>query len=232
MERESQRNRGRLSGHVYDSIKERLLDGDYPAGSRVSVEALRAEFTVSKQPIMEALRQLAADGIVEILPQIGCVVVGYSPRDVEDFFEIFAAFEGALAGAAAQRRTPRDVEGLQRVLDSVTARSNRAGHDESATYRRENREFHAAIHRIVASPIMADSSRRLWDLSDFLINTTGTPLPLSYVTSERHREHGEIVKAIADGDAGKARALMEAHIRETPKHIAGGATTASAASAS
>lgn len=55
-DRDTERSRGRLSGQMYDTIKDRLLEGDYPAGSRVSVEALRSEFGVSKQPIMEALR--------------------------------------------------------------------------------------------------------------------------------------------------------------------------------
>lgn len=221
IDEDTQRNRGRLSGQVYETIKTRLLDGGYPAGSKVSVEALRSEFGVSKQPIMEALRQLAADGIVEILPQIGCVVKRYSHRDVVDFFEIFAAFEGAMAAAAATRREPGDVRRLEDLIESATARGTRSGGEESSAYRRENRDFHAAVHGIIASPIMTESSRRLWDLSDFLINTAGRPLPLGYVTQERHSEHTEIVDAIRRGDADEARAVMEAHIRSTPALILG-----------
>ncbi|QEE60407.1 GntR family transcriptional regulator [Salinibacterium sp. dk2585] len=218
---DNQRSRGRLSGHVYETLKSRLLDGHYPAGSRVSVETVRAEFGVSKQPVMEALRQLAADGIVEILPQIGCVVKSYSPRDVVDFFEVFAAFEGAMAGAAAKRGTPEDVQRLESIIAAATARDHQPGADESSAYRRENRDFHSAIHRAVASPIMSESSRRLWDLSDFLINTAGRPLPLGYVTEERHSEHAEIVAAIRAGDSEEARRVMEAHIRSTPALILG-----------
>src|SRR5690554_2698447 len=139
---DNQRNRGRLSGQVYETLKSRLLDGEYPAGSRVSVETVRSEFGVSKQPVMEALRQLAADGIVEILPQIGCVVKAYSPRDVVDFFEVFAAFEGAMAGAAAKRSTPEDVRRLESIIAEATSRAPSPGADESSAYRRENRDFH------------------------------------------------------------------------------------------
>ena len=226
---DSQRTRGRLSGQVYETIKERLLDGDYPAGSKLSVETVRAEFGVSKQPVMEALRQLAADGIVEILPQIGCVVTRYSPQDVVDFFEIFAAFEGAMAGAAATRSTPADIAVLESTVASATARADRDEHTVSSAYRRENRDFHSAVHRIVASRIMAESSRRLWDLSDFLINTTGRPLPLSYVASERHSEHAAIVDAIRLGDAEAARSIMEQHIRSTPALILGDTAVAATA---
>lgn len=224
---DTQRSRGRLSGQIYETVKARLLDGDYPAGSKLSVELLRLEFGVSKQPIMEALRQLAAEGIVEILPQIGCVVMRYSDQEVVDFFEIFAAFEGAIAGAAALRRTEADLAVLERAAQPTSLVDEMSDPGaRSAAYRRENRVFHEAVHRIVSSRIMTESSRRLWDLSDLLINTTGRPLPLGYVTGERHSEHAAIVEAIRRGDAADARRLMEEHISSTPALILAEAPTA------
>ena len=65
----------RLAPVVYEMLKERLLEGTYQAGERLSVETLKTEFEVSKQPVMEALHRLAADGLVEIVPQVGCRVV-------------------------------------------------------------------------------------------------------------------------------------------------------------
>src|SRR4029079_8661472 len=77
-----QRGGSRLNHAVYDQLKERLLEGRYTAGERLSTEALRTEFGVSKQPVMEALRRLAGDGLVEIVPQVGSRVATYSPREV------------------------------------------------------------------------------------------------------------------------------------------------------
>ncbi|MCU1409201.1 MAG: HTH-type transcriptional repressor CsiR [Microbacteriaceae bacterium] len=215
-----QRNRGRLSGQVYEAVKTRLLDGEYAAGAKLSVEAIRTEFGVSKQPVMEALRLLAADGLVEILPQVGCVVMRYSLQEVDDFFEIFAAFEGAIAGAAAERRTDADLgvlEAASRRIERISAKPDPRA--RSSEYRLENRAFHEGVHRIVNSRIMTDASRRMWDLSDLLINTTGRMLPLSYVTGERHAEHEGILAAIRAGDAPSARSLMEEHIRATPRLV-------------
>ncbi len=214
------RNRGRLSGQVYEAVKTRLLDGEYPAGARISVETIRNEFGVSKQPVMEALRLLAAEGLVEILPQIGCVVKRYSMQDVDDFFEMFAAFEGAIAGTAARRRTQAGVEQLERVSRGI---GRLAIEDDprvrASAYRLRNREFHEQIHRMVNSRLMTDESRRMWDLSDLLIATTGSSLPLGYVTGERTEEHEGIIEAIRRGDAETARRLMEEHIRATPSLI-------------
>jgi hypothetical protein len=62
---------GPLNQAVYDVLRERLLEGRYPAGTRLPTDDLRSELGVSKQPVMEALRRLAADGMVQIVPQVG-----------------------------------------------------------------------------------------------------------------------------------------------------------------
>jgi len=64
------RGASRLNHVVYDQIKERLMEGRYAAGERLSAETLRVEFGVSKHPLMEALRRLSSDGLVEIVPQV------------------------------------------------------------------------------------------------------------------------------------------------------------------
>ena len=58
---------------------------------------------------MEALRRLSGDGLVDIIPQVGCQVTTYSPREVEDFFVMFGGFEGTLGHrrAAPHRRPAR-----------------------------------------------------------------------------------------------------------------------------
>ncbi|MFF2347605.1 GntR family transcriptional regulator [Pseudarthrobacter sp. NPDC058119] len=207
---------GRLSGQMYQTVKKRLLDGDIPAGARLSVEALRSEFGVSKQPVMEALRLLAGDGLIEILPQIGSVVLSYPQHEVHDFFKMFAGFEGAIAAVAATRATPAGI----RDLDAISQRIKDLGAhpDEqvrSYGYRELNREFHEQIHNMAGSRIISTTSRRMWDLSDFLINTHGLPRPLANHIPERQEDHDKIRDALAAGDAETAKAQMEAHILDT-----------------
>ena len=78
-----------------------------------------------------------------------------------------------------------------------------------------NRRFHEAIHLMAHSRIMAETTRRMWDLSDFLINTTGSPDPLSPALDERHEDHERIRAALHAGDQQTARAEMESHIVRT-----------------
>lgn len=204
---------GRLSAHVYETIKTRLLEGEYPAGSKLSVEYIRTEFGVSKQPVMEALRLLSSDGLVEIFPQIGCVVASYSQPEVADFFRMFSAFEGAIAGVSAGRSTLGALEELDSIsLKIVQLADNPDAAARARHYRLLNRRFHETIHEMGSSRIIANAGRRMWDLSDFLVSTAGPPQPMAGVIIERQEDHDRIREALARGDAATARKEMEEHV--------------------
>lgn len=215
-------NRGtsRLNHAVYDQLKERLLEGRYAAGQRLSTEELRIEFEVSKQPVMEALRRLAGDGLIEILPQVGSRVATYELQEVEDFFLMFGGFEGTIAGIAALRRTDEQLADLDMISQRIgLLRAEKDAEVRARGYRVWNRRFHEAIHVMAHSRVMADTSRKMWDLSDFLINTTGVPQPLSSALDERHDDHEAIRNALHAADQARARAEMERHIVGTVQVI-------------
>jgi DNA-binding FadR family transcriptional regulator len=72
-----------------------------------------------------------------------------------------------------------------------------------------------AIGAMAQSRVMTETSQRMWDLSDFLINTTGVPQPLSSALDDRHADHERIRAALHAGDQATARAEMERHIATT-----------------
>ena len=210
------RTGGPLNHAVYDMLRERLLEGRYPAGTRLPTDDLRAELGVSKQPVMEALRRLAADGVVQIVPQVGCLVTGYDLHEVEDFYLAFGGFEGSIAGTAALRRTDDQLVELAEISGQIGAlRSERDAAVRSRGYRLWNRRFHHAIGAMAQSRVMTETSRRMWDLSDFLINTAGVPQPLSSALDDRHADHERIRAALHAGDHAVARDEMERHIVTT-----------------
>lgn len=203
----------RLAPLIYDMLKDELLGGTYPAGERLAVEELKARLGVSKQPIMDALRRLASDGLVEIIPQVGCRIPVYHEQDVADFFAIFGGLEGAVAAVAAQRHVPGQLEELIAVNTRI---GQLAGETDPAAradgYRILNRSFHSIVHQMAHSPVVAGISRRMWDMSDLLISTSGISQPLAFAVPARHDDHERIIAAIREGDHHRARAEMEAHI--------------------
>ena len=207
----------RLGPWLYEELKTQLLDGHFAAGERLSVEEIRVGFGVSKQPVMEAMRRLSSDGLVRITPQVGCEVAQYAPHEVSDFFRLFGNFEATIAEVAAERRSPEQLLALDDVSRRVLALHDQTDPVQRArSYRLLNREFHGVIHDMAQSSIMTDASRRMWDLSDFLINTTDLAEPLD----DRQADHDRIRDALAAGDGPRARRVMEEHIGATVRGAA------------
>ncbi len=209
----STRTGRRLSLALLDELKERLLAGRYPAGSKISIEEVKAEFGVSKQPVMDAMRRLEAIGIVEIVPQSGCRVAHYSAQEIKDFFNLFGRFEGEIAAAAAARRSDAQLLELDDAWQRIGDLEELDDPEErSREYRVLNRNYHLAIHRMSHSRVMADLSKRMWDLSDFLVTTVGGVQQLSDSIQDRNHDHAVIATAIRSQNPDVARAAMESHI--------------------
>lgn len=216
VEQPVRRSGQRLGTVVLDELKERLLSGQYAPGSRLSIEEVKAEFGVSKQPVMDAMRRLEALGIVQIVPQSGCRVANYNAQEILDFFNLFGRFEGEIAAAAATRRTDAQLADLdatwQRIADLEHSSDPAA---RSRGYRFLNREFHLVIHHMAHSRVMAELSERMWDLSDFFISTIGGAQHLSDALAHRNQDHDVIRNAIRSRNSEVARVAMQSHIVET-----------------
>ncbi len=206
-------NGRRLGAYVYDTVKERLLEGQWRAGEFIAVEALKAELGVSKQPVMEALRRLAGDDLVDIIPQIGCQVPIYPPDEMADFFKLFASLESEAATIAAGRRSESEIARLTAINAQIGAHSGLPDpHDRVHHYRTLNREFHAVILEMAHSSVVTRTSSRMWDKSDLLINASGRTDALANDIEARHAEHELIIKALRARDANGVRDQMRAHI--------------------
>jgi DNA-binding GntR family transcriptional regulator len=206
-------NGRRLGAYVYDTVKERLLDGQWRAGEFIRVEALKDELGVSKQPIMEALRRLAGDDLVEIIPQVGCQVPIYPANEMSDFFKLFASLESEAATIATARRSESEIARLTGINAQIGVYSDLPDpRDRVHHYRTLNREFHAVILEMAHSPVVTRTSSRMWDMSDLLINASGRTDPLADDIGARHAEHELIIEALRARDAQGVRDQMRAHI--------------------
>lgn len=203
----------RLGSYVYDVVKERLLEGHWQAGESIGVEALKTELGVSKQPVMEALRRLAGDELVEIIPQVGCRVPVYGPDEVSDFFTLFASLEAEAAAVAATRRSDSQLARLVSINAQIGSLAAMPDPKERVhLYRTLNREFHTVILEMAHSAVVMRTSSRMWDMSDLLINAVGPTHPLANEVDQRHADHVHLIDALRRKDASAARTHMRAHI--------------------
>lgn len=205
---------GRLAHQVYDELKQQLLDGVHQSGSALVVNDLCSEFGVSKQPVMEALRALAGDRLVEIQPQVGVRVRDFSAHEVEAFFWFFARCEGSMAHRAAQFGTEAEMDELEALCKDLERLESSPDEVGQLGYRRGNREVHSLIHAMGRSELAADISYDLFDLSDFLIVTHGRGF--NGRLAERNHGHREVLDAIRRRDGEAAEEAMRLHVLTSP----------------
>ncbi|HHV21997.1 MAG TPA: GntR family transcriptional regulator [Propionibacterium sp.] len=205
---------GRLAHQVYDDLKQQLLTGVHQPGSALIVSDLCRDFGVSKQPVMEALRALAADRLVEIQPQVGVRVRDFNAAEIEGFLWVFSRCEGVMAHRAAQFATEDEMDELAGLCERLERLEASPTMGNQLAYRHGNREVHSLIHSMGRSQLAADISYDLFDLSDFLIVTHGGGF--SGRLPERNRGHREVLDAIRRRDPEAAEQAMRSHILSSP----------------
>lgn len=207
-----------LAERAYRKLLDDLLEGDLAPGQWLSVIELADDLSCSRVPVMEAMKRLAHEGFLEILPQVGCRVVSPQPTDVHDFFTLFAAVEGCVTRLAAERCRPEDVAAFEETCLEIERALRRAGGPTARdpVYRRLNQRFHGHIHRLARAPDVCRIAAGLWDRSDFHIRLAFGSL---YFSTRVRRAHLAIRRAIVAGDPDAAEKAVEQHLRKVGEDV-------------
>src|SRR6201996_4754508 len=108
-------------------LRDRILTGALPAGTRLDLDAITTEFATSRTPVREALLELSYDGLVKVTPRSGVMVIGISPEDVLDSFTILGVLTGQAAAWAAERVTDDGIARLRELAADGEAHTGGAG---------------------------------------------------------------------------------------------------------
>jgi DNA-binding GntR family transcriptional regulator len=107
--------RDSLHHEVLTRLRDFIVEGHLMAGERVPERQLCERFAVSRTPLREALKVLAAEGLVELLPNRGARIRTFSAADIRDFFEILAALESAAGRLACGRISDMEIAAIERL---------------------------------------------------------------------------------------------------------------------
>jgi DNA-binding GntR family transcriptional regulator len=147
---------GVLHEQVGARLRQLLVEGAIAPGAKLNERALAEQLSVSRTPLREAIRALAAEGLVELLPNRGAVAAQPSPQDIADTFELVAGLEGMAGELAAARITAAALSELRALHYEMLAAHTRR---DLPTYYRLNAEIHTQINDAAGNPALARTYR-------------------------------------------------------------------------
>lgn len=144
--------RGKLHGAAVESVRQLILTGELPPGMRLKETLLSEQIGVSRTPIREAFRTLAAEGLVELLPNRSVVVAPLDANGIEDLYLVFGTLEGLAGELACSRITPEEIKEIGKLLSEMAA-LHEAG--QRTPYMQANHRIHQRVVEIANNPVLS-----------------------------------------------------------------------------
>ena len=195
-----------LSQRISEKLGAEIVAGKHAPGAKLDEEALAARFNVSRSPVRDALRQLAATHLVESRPRRGFSVAQIDPAGLQDMFEAASELEALCARLCALRSGATERKNIERIHAEALAAAKRNDHE---VYSRLNEDFHRAIfsgarNRTLEAATLALRQRLAPFRSRVFFHVENRIRSSS-------REHDAVTAAILRGKATAAEEAMRGH---------------------
>ena len=205
-----------LSGEAAAGVRGLILDGDLDPGERINEKTLCERFGVSRTPLREALKVLASEGLVELLPNRGARVARITAEAIDEIFPVMGALE-ALAGELAAERM--DAETMAEVRAEHYRMALHHTRGELAGYFRGNQRIHELILAAAGNPTLAATYRALSGrvrLARLHANISRTRWDAAMA------EHEDILRALEARDGAALATVLRDHLRNTCESVKAG----------
>ncbi len=194
-------------------VRSMLLEGEIPPGTRIPERELCERLKISRTPLREALKVLAAEGLVQLLPNRGSRAAKLTDKDMRDLFEVCQGLE-ALAGELACERISDDE--IAEVAAAHTAMAQHYRNGDLISYYRCNRAIHEAIVAAASNPV----------LSGLYESVTARIRRARYVTPMTPprwalalQEHEAILNALRRRDGVGLSHILRTHLRHKREEV-------------
>ena len=202
-----------LHDEVIERIRDMIVEGEIAPGARVPEREFCERFGISRTPLREALKVLASEGIVQLLPNRGARVAALSATDIEELFEVLTRLESLAGELAAQRIAKRELVPIRRAHDAMV-KSFRTG--DLSSYFKLNQEIHQRI-------VDAAGNRTLHQLHEALAGRVKRARFMANLSNERWQqaveEHERIIEALEARDGEALGRILELHLRRKAEAI-------------
>jgi DNA-binding GntR family transcriptional regulator len=203
-----------LVERVYNALLDAISEGTLSPGARITQEEVAEQLAVSRQPVLQALRQLKNDGFVQDAPGRGVLV---APLDAQWFDHVYTV-RSSLDALAARLAAEKVRRGSSfKIQDDLINRGLAAAKRKQINKLIDlDIEFHCSIYQASENPLIEQSAALHWR---HIKRAMGAVLQSNTSRESVWLEHQEIAQAIHSGDARKAETLMRAHGEKASKNL-------------
>lgn len=214
------RRKGRLHTRAAEELRTKILSGELPPGARLREVQLCEQLGVSRTPIREAFRTLAAEGLVDLLPNRSVIVSELHAPDIEHLFLVFGMIEGLAAELACQNITDAELAEIGRMLGEMVDYHAR---QERAPYMELNQKIHRRTVEIAANPV-------LFSVWQSLVPRVERARALANLDRDRWTEalfeHSKMFTALAARDGEQLARLTREHFLNSLPYLTSRADSA------
>lgn len=198
---------------LYEAVTERLremvLEGELEPGSRISEKQLCESFEVSPTPLRQALKVLANEGLVELLPNRGAKVTEVDPQEVSDLFEVMAVLEGLSGKLLATRASDAEIAEMRALHERMMEHYR---HNQRKEYFQVNQTVHRRLSEIAGNRVLLELETSL------TLKITRARYAANMQLGrwdESAKEHEYFLEALEKRDAQALSEAMSLHMRKT-----------------
>ncbi len=195
-----------LYEQVAERLRSRIFAHELEPGVWIDEQAIASEFGISRTPLREALKVLAAEGLVQLRPRRGCYVAALSEQDLDEIFPLMALLEGHCAREATARATDADLKRLEAIHADL---ERHAGNSDADRFFEANQQFHDALQDLAGNRWL---KQLIDETRQFIKLTRRDSLNPEGRLKQSLAEHRKVLAAVQRRDAEEAGRLMHDHL--------------------
>lgn len=205
-----------LRAMVFQKLRDDILSGEYEEHEELHEQKLAKSMGVSRTPVREAIRQLALEGLVELVPNKGAYVTGIGEKDVHDIYLVRSLLEGLCARWATENITDEQIEEMEEILLLSEFHLRKKNSEKMEQVSEMDGKFHEVLYKASNSRIL---ERTLSDFHKYVKLARKISVGSKNRAEKSISEHRGILEAIKNRDADLAEKLAHEHIMAVMKNL-------------
>lgn len=211
-----------LSHRVYEDLRELLLAGQVLPGQKLTLRSLSEALGTSQMPVREAIRQLAAEGALEILPNKGIRVPLMTKSKFRELLQIRLALEGLAVEHAALHVTAEELEAITAIHEALSAEMKKRRGPDVSLIINLNKQLHFAIYRASGMPSLVGLIEGIWLQVGPVINLDMRSGSSRLSEAPALHHHSGLLEGLLNRSSEQARTALSADLLSAAQVILAG----------